>query len=173
MVSPGGHYCAARRKRAFLTNGWSFLHAFLSWASLLRAIPDIFKVLQKTAELRSAGNAGCFAPSLAHLPSEQTCSPESGKRRLSSTPETTLSKSLDGRQTPTGDPSLLPSAGHQGRVRGLKHPLPSPRAPHPSVSISEVQRGKAPGLGHRDTVPPSRHLAPVPTLVTCSSSKLE
>lgn len=36
--------CATRRNKAFLTNGWSFLQAFLSWASLLRAIPDIFKV---------------------------------------------------------------------------------------------------------------------------------
>lgn len=108
--------------------------------------------------------------------SEQTCSPESGKRRPSSGPETTLSKSLDGRQTPTGDPSLLPSAGHQGRDRGLKRPLPSPGALHPSVSISEVQR-QSPGPGSqactRTLCTPSRHLAPVPTLVTCSSSRLE
>lgn len=44
-------HCATHRNKAFLTNGWSFLQAFLSWASLLRAIPDIVKVLQDTAEV--------------------------------------------------------------------------------------------------------------------------
>lgn len=55
---------AMGRNKAFLTNGWSFLQAFLSWASLLRAIPDIFKVLKETAEMQSGGKLGSFWPFL-------------------------------------------------------------------------------------------------------------
>lgn len=51
VISGKTIHCATHRNKAFLTNGWSFLQAFLSWASLLRAIPDIFKVLQEIAEM--------------------------------------------------------------------------------------------------------------------------
>lgn len=43
----GRRHPAACRNKAFLTNGWSFLQAFLSWASLLRAIPDMFASLEE------------------------------------------------------------------------------------------------------------------------------
>ena len=49
--SRGNHHPATHRSKAFLTNGWSFLQAFLSWASLLRAIPDMFASLEETGRV--------------------------------------------------------------------------------------------------------------------------
>lgn len=43
FIVPSGFFVGTATK----PNGWSFLQAFLSWASLLRAIPDMFASLEE------------------------------------------------------------------------------------------------------------------------------
>ena len=77
------------RNKAFLTNGWSFLQAFLSWASLLRAIPDMFKVPGRDQAGRAVSKGRPQAPPApllsqlaAHAPCSQRATPPGGPTGL-------------------------------------------------------------------------------------------
>lgn len=129
-MSRGNHHPATRRSKAFLTNGWSFLQAFLSWASLLRAIPDMFASLEEMGRVCDEHRQLWALCPLTPCPAQpnRLASKKQGNQGSHPAPHAALDK-LSRLPPPWGGGGVLPASWCRQLTREQEAGLPSP-GPH-------------------------------------------